>query len=79
MFGGTETVAAAIEWAMSELMKNPEELKKTQEELANTVGIHRCVEEGDFEKLTYVKCLLKETLKGSIRPSLFFHVPQPRM
>lgn len=70
MFGGTETVAAAIEWAMSELVRNPEELKKTQEELANTVGLHRCVEEGDFEKLTYLKCILKETLR--LHPPLPF-------
>ncbi|WOH10381.1 hypothetical protein DCAR_0729849 [Daucus carota subsp. sativus] len=70
MFGGTETVAAAIEWAMSELLRNPEELKKTQEELANTVGLHRCVEEGDFEKLTYLKCVLKETLR--LHPPLPF-------
>lgn len=70
MFGGTETVAAAIEWAMSELLRNPEELKRTQEELANTVGLHRCVEEGDFEKLTYLKCVLKETLR--LHPPLPF-------
>ncbi|KAL0395534.1 UNVERIFIED_CONTAM: cytochrome [Sesamum calycinum] len=28
MFGGTETVASAIEWAMAELMRSPEDLKK---------------------------------------------------
>ncbi|KAL8118090.1 cytochrome P450 84A1-like [Apium graveolens] len=70
MFGGTETVAAAIEWAMSELLKNPEELRKTQEELSNVVGLHRCVEEGDLEKLTYLKCVLKETLR--LHPPLPF-------
>ncbi|KAK1262309.1 Cytochrome P450 84A1 [Acorus gramineus] len=28
MFGGTEAVASAIEWAMTEMMKNPEDLKR---------------------------------------------------
>ncbi|KAK4394369.1 cytochrome [Sesamum angolense] len=35
MFGGTETVASAIEWAMAELMRSPEDLKKVQQELDN--------------------------------------------
>ncbi|KAL7231370.1 hypothetical protein ACSBR2_009595 [Camellia fascicularis] len=63
MFGGTETVASAIEWAMSELMKSPEDLKRIQQELADVVGLHRRVEESDFEKLTFLKCALKETLR----------------
>nr|XP_023883324.1 cytochrome P450 84A1-like isoform X1 [Quercus suber]XP_023883325.1 cytochrome P450 84A1-like isoform X2 [Quercus suber]XP_023922138.1 cytochrome P450 84A1-like isoform X1 [Quercus suber]XP_023922140.1 cytochrome P450 84A1-like isoform X2 [Quercus suber]POE71698.1 cytochrome p450 84a1 [Quercus suber]POE98344.1 cytochrome p450 84a1 [Quercus suber] len=63
MFGGTETVASAIEWAMAELMKSPEDLKKVQEELADVVGLDRRVEESDFDKLKYLKCCLKETLR----------------
>ncbi|KAL7223849.1 hypothetical protein ACSBR1_025328 [Camellia fascicularis] len=63
MFGGTETVASAIEWAMTELMKSPEDLKRVQQELADVVGLNRRVEESDFEKLTYLKCALKETLR----------------
>ncbi|KAI3420637.1 GATA-type domain-containing protein [Psidium guajava] len=63
MFGGTETVASAIEWAMAELMRSPEDLKKVQQELADVVGLDRRVEESDFEKLTYLKCALKETLR----------------
>lgn len=63
MFGGTETVASAIEWAMAEMMKSPEDLKKVQQELADVVGLNRRVEESDLEKLTYLKCVLKETLR----------------
>lgn len=63
MFGGTETVASAIEWALTELIRTPEELKKVQEELAEVVGLERRVEESDFKKLTYLKCTLKETLR----------------
>lgn len=63
MFGGTETVASAIEWTMAELMRSPEDLKKVQQELATVVGLHRRVEESDFEKLTYLRCCLKEVLR----------------
>ncbi|CBI17416.3 unnamed protein product, partial [Vitis vinifera] len=58
MFGGTETVASAIEWAMAEMMKSPEDLKKVQQELADVVGLNRRVEESDLEKLTYLKVMI---------------------
>ncbi|XWS29235.1 hypothetical protein CRYUN_Cryun24cG0010800 [Craigia yunnanensis] len=63
MFGGTETVASAIEWALTELMRSPEDLKRVQQELAEVVGLDRRVEESDFDKLTFLKCCLKETLR----------------
>nr|AAW50817.1 ferulate-5-hydroxylase [Broussonetia papyrifera]AAW50818.1 ferulate-5-hydroxylase [Broussonetia papyrifera] len=63
MFGGTETVASAIEWAMTEMMRCPEDLKKVQQELADVVGLDRRLEESDFEKLTYLRCAIKETLR----------------
>ncbi|KAH6799535.1 hypothetical protein C2S51_036019 [Perilla frutescens var. frutescens] len=63
MFGGTETVASAIEWAMAELMKSPNDLQKVQQELSSVVGPARKVEEPDFDKLTYLRCCLKEVLR----------------
>ncbi|VVB10055.1 unnamed protein product [Arabis nemorensis] len=63
MFGGTETVASAIEWALTELLRSPEDLKRVQQELADVVGLDRRVEESDIEKLTFLKCTLKETLR----------------
>ncbi|XP_047965320.1 cytochrome P450 84A1-like [Salvia hispanica] len=63
MFGGTETVASAIEWAMSELMKSPNDLKKVQQELAQVVGLDQKVHESDLEKLTFLRCVIKETLR----------------
>ncbi|KAL6502678.1 hypothetical protein OROHE_024331 [Orobanche hederae] len=63
MFGGTETVASAIEWAMAELMKSPLDLKRVQQELSDVVGLARKVEEHDIEKLTYFRCCLKEVLR----------------
>ncbi|CAN1180985.1 Cytochrome P450 84A1 [Linum perenne] len=63
MFGGTETVASVIEWAMAELLKSPDDLKRVQQELSNVVGLNRHVEERDLDKLTFLKCILKETLR----------------
>lgn len=63
MFGGTETVASAIEWAMAEFMKQPQELNKAQDELEQVVGLDRKVHETDLDKLPFLKCAMKETLR----------------
>ncbi|XP_042022527.1 cytochrome P450 84A1-like [Salvia splendens] len=63
MFGGTETVASAIEWAMAELMRSPVDLKRAQQELMDVVGPARKVEEADFENLPFLRCCLKEVLR----------------
>ncbi|KAK1440579.1 hypothetical protein QVD17_06408 [Tagetes erecta] len=73
MFGGTETVAGVIEWAMAELLCKPDELRRVQQELTDVVGLNREVEEQDFEKLTYLKCALKETLRLHPPVPLLFH------
>ncbi|OAY82487.1 Cytochrome P450 84A1 [Ananas comosus] len=63
MFGGTETVASAIEWAMAELMKSPDDMRRVQQELADVVGLDRKVHESDLDKLPFLKCVVKETLR----------------
>ncbi|CAL0329267.1 unnamed protein product [Lupinus luteus] len=63
MFGGTETVASVIEWIMAELMKSPPDLLKAQQELKDVVGLDRRFNESDLNKLTYLKCVVKETLR----------------
>jgi ferulate-5-hydroxylase len=63
MFGGTETVASAIEWAMSELMKSPDDMRQLQAELTTTIGLDRKVHETDLDKLPFLKCVVKETLR----------------
>ncbi|WVZ59575.1 hypothetical protein U9M48_009696 [Paspalum notatum var. saurae] len=63
MFGGTETVASAIEWAMAEMMHSPDDLRRVQQELADVVGLDRNVSESDLDKLPFLKCVVKETLR----------------
>lgn len=63
MFGGTETVATAAEWVMAELMQNPNDMCRLQEELADVVTLDRPVDENDLNKLPFLKCVIKETLR----------------
>ncbi|CAO2828060.1 unnamed protein product [Amaranthus hypochondriacus] len=63
MFGGTETIALAIEWAMTELMRSPKDMKRVQQELVDVVGLHRRVDESDLDKLLFFRCCMKETLR----------------
>ncbi|CAL5042749.1 unnamed protein product [Urochloa decumbens] len=63
MFGGTETAASTLEWAMLELLRSPGELKRAQDELAVVVGLHRKVDERDLEQLPYLRCVGKEVLR----------------
>ncbi len=58
---GTETSATTIEWGLVELLKHPEIMKKTQDELDGVVGHHRIVNENDIPRLKYLQAVVKET------------------
>uniref|UniRef100_A0A0E0ESN7 Uncharacterized protein n=1 Tax=Oryza meridionalis TaxID=40149 RepID=A0A0E0ESN7_9ORYZ len=61
--GGTESSAVTVEWALSELLKNPEVFAKATEELDRVVGRGRWVTEKDIPSLTYVDAIVKETMR----------------
>ncbi|KAK9088009.1 hypothetical protein Syun_030403 [Stephania yunnanensis] len=61
--GGTDTTATTIEWAMAELVKNPNTMKKAQAEVRKIVGKKRKVQEEDIQQMEYLKCVIKETLR----------------
>ncbi|KAI8537517.1 hypothetical protein RHMOL_Rhmol09G0030000 [Rhododendron molle] len=61
--GGTDTSAIAVEWAISELLKQPQLLRKATEELDRVVGRDRWVEEDDIPNLPYIGAIVKETLR----------------
>ncbi|XP_042374887.1 alpha-humulene 10-hydroxylase-like [Zingiber officinale] len=63
--GGTETSSTVIEWAMSELMKNPEVMEKAQREIRESMqGQGKTeLEESDIAKFDYLKLVIKETLR----------------
>ncbi|XP_038882124.1 cytochrome P450 71AU50-like [Benincasa hispida] len=58
-----ETSAITIDWAMSELIRHPNVMKKMQDELEKVVGLHRMVEESDLGSLEYLEMVVKEILR----------------
>ncbi|GLU10156.1 hypothetical protein SLE2022_269760 [Rubroshorea leprosula] len=61
--GGTDTSATTVEWAMSELLKQPELIKKATEELDRVIGRERWVQEKDIPQLPYIEAIMKETMR----------------
>ncbi|CAL9047431.1 cytochrome P450 71A1-like [Musa acuminata AAA Group] len=69
--GGTDTSSATVVWAMAELIRQPEMMKRTQDEVRGCVGSKGKVEESDLHQLHYLKCVIKETMR--------LHPPAPLM
>ncbi|XP_016457208.2 trimethyltridecatetraene synthase [Nicotiana tabacum] len=61
--GGTDTSAAAVEWAFQELLRNPKVIEKANQELNRVIGKERWVEEEDFCRLPYIDAIIKETFR----------------
>ncbi|KAK7389248.1 hypothetical protein VNO78_24086 [Psophocarpus tetragonolobus] len=74
--GGTDTSSNTIEFAMAEMMKNPDVMKRVQEELEAVVGKDSLVEESHIHRLSYLQAVMKETLRlHPVLPLLVPHCP----
>ncbi|GLJ45525.1 hypothetical protein SUGI_0958450 [Cryptomeria japonica] len=60
---GVDTSATSVEWAMTELLRNPQVMAKAQQEIELEVGRGRIVTESDLASLDYLRCVVKETLR----------------
>ncbi|CAL5088132.1 unnamed protein product [Urochloa decumbens] len=63
IIGATDTSANTMEWALSELLKNPKILAKATEELNRVIGLDRLATERDLPHLPYIEAVLKETMR----------------
>ncbi|XP_042038124.1 cytochrome P450 71A6-like [Salvia splendens] len=64
MFGaGNDTTYIALEWAMTELIRNPETMKTLQTEVREVAGNKDEIDEQDLEKMPYLTAVIKESLR----------------
>ncbi|KAA8542691.1 hypothetical protein F0562_023810 [Nyssa sinensis] len=75
--GAIETSATAIDWTLSELVRNPEIMRQLQEELRSVIGVDEMVEEKDLAKLDYLDMVIKESLR--LHPVAPLLVPRESM
>lgn len=61
--GGSETSSTTITWAMAEMIKNPRIMEKVQAEVREVFNKEGKPNESGIEKLKYLKCVVKETLR----------------
>lgn len=71
---GAETTSSTIEWAMTELLCNPETLIKAKTELRQVIGQNRKMNESDIDNLPYLQVIVKETLR--LHPPVPFLIPR---
>lgn len=69
LIAGMGTPTSVIEWAMAELMRSPETMKKAQEEVRAVVK-GNTVTEADLQNMHYMKLVIKETLRLHSPPLL---------
>ncbi|KAH9777549.1 cytochrome p450 family 76 subfamily c polypeptide 5-related [Citrus sinensis] len=60
---GADTTSNTLEWAMTELLCNPEALSKTRMELEQTIGKGNPIDESDIIRLPYLQAVVKETFR----------------
>ncbi|KAJ4794508.1 hypothetical protein LUZ62_045754 [Rhynchospora pubera] len=60
---GTDTVYTAIEWTMAELIKNPQEMKRVQDEVRSVVNAAGKLSEELVGKMAHLNAAIKETFR----------------
>ncbi|KAJ1427983.1 Inosine triphosphate pyrophosphatase-like [Sesbania bispinosa] len=67
----------AFEWALAEMINQPQLLQRAIEELDNVVGKERLVQESDIPKLNFVKACAREAFR--LHPMEAFNIPHVSM
>lgn len=60
---GVDTTQDTIEWAMAELLRNPDKMVKARAELRQVIGEGVAVKESDISRLPYLQAVVKETFR----------------
>ncbi|KAK7276942.1 hypothetical protein RIF29_18091 [Crotalaria pallida] len=60
---GSETSSTTLDWAFSEMLKNPRVLRRAQAEVRQVFGSKGYVDETTLQELKFLKAVIKETLR----------------
>ncbi|XP_010540267.1 PREDICTED: geraniol 8-hydroxylase-like [Tarenaya hassleriana] len=60
---GNDTTSSTLEWAMTELLRNPKAMSRARDELRENIGVGNTVEESDTSRLPYLQAIIKETFR----------------
>ncbi|XP_075515913.1 flavonoid 3',5'-hydroxylase 1-like [Primulina tabacum] len=71
---GTDTSSSAVEWALAEMLKNPDIMHKAHDEMDRVIGRNRRLAESDISKLSYLQATCKETFRK--HPSTPLNLPR---
>ncbi|KAL5737432.1 hypothetical protein ACOSP7_030193 [Xanthoceras sorbifolium] len=71
---GSDTSSTAVEWAMSEMLKNPRVMKKAQAEIRRVFDGRGKVDESGIHELKFLKAIVQETLR--LHPSAPLGLPR---
>jgi cytochrome P450 len=63
LLGGSETSTTTLEWAIANLLNEPDILKKAISEIDAHVGNERLIEESDMVNVPYLQHIINETLR----------------
>ncbi|CAI9101633.1 OLC1v1039001C1 [Oldenlandia corymbosa var. corymbosa] len=76
IYAGTETTSLTVEWAMTELLRNPGKLRKARDEIKEVIGHNNIVQESDISRLPYLQALVKETFRLHPVVSVLVKLPE---
>ncbi|KAI3800475.1 hypothetical protein L1987_28566 [Smallanthus sonchifolius] len=72
---GTDTTSSTLEWAMAELIHNPEKLETARSEVIKLMENKKnIIQESDISQLPYLQAVIKETFR--LHPPAPFLVPR---
>ncbi|CAA2978654.1 ferruginol synthase-like [Olea europaea subsp. europaea] len=70
---GVDTTTSTVEWAMAELLRNPNKILKARNEFRDVIGMNDLIQESYISRLPYLQAVVKETFR--LHPAIPFLVP----
>ncbi|XP_050203649.1 valine N-monooxygenase 1-like [Mercurialis annua] len=77
MIATIDNPSNAVEWAIAEMLNQPEIFQKATRELDKIIGKERLVQETDIAKLNYINACAKEAFR--LHPVAHFNIPHVAM